>query len=469
LDQLASISLKLNNIPAAREYISEARELHKQGDSKFALSTSLKYNADIEYADGNYERATEILDTALALKKEINNVTGFSSVYELYGLIFIDKKEYTRALDSLLIGMKYAQRNKQLRHMADISGHLSHIYYMLGDYDKAYSLKSQQVAISDSIYNTSTTRKLLQTETLLDIEDKEQQIRQLEHENRLREMSLERAASIRRYLIGIFVLSLLVLGLFVSFYTVKRKTHQAVLESKRHVDELNATKDKLFSIIAHDLRSPFNSILGLTRLLKEQKERYGPEETDKMIKAIYDSAHNSYALLNNLLEWARSQSGSMYFQPEDISLRVTLDEVLALLKPQAEEKGVILESRIPDLMLKADNNMLHTILRNLITNAVKYSYSGDKVYIKAEKDRAMVRICVEDTGIGIPEDAQKNIFNINDNYRIAGTAGEKGTGLGLMICKEFVERHGGTLELQSKTGRGSSFCFSMPGLFTDQD
>jgi len=461
LDQLASVSLKLKNTAAAREYNREAQELHRQGDSRFGMSTSLKYLADIEYADGNYNEALQVLDRALNIKKAINNITGFASVYELYGMILSAKKEYGRALDSLKIGLEYAQRNNQLRHMADISGHLSAIYYLLEDYHSAYNLKSRQVAISDSIYSTATTRKLLQSETLLQIESQEKQIRELEQENRLRELSLNRETVIRRYMTGIIMLSLIILGMFIYMYFMTRKTNRELLESKKHVDSLNATKDKFFSIIAHDLRSPFNSILGLSSLLLQRQRIMDPDDREKLTAAINESAQNSFRLLDSLLEWARTQSGAIPFDPRQISLKENANEVIRLLTPQANEKNIVLEFLADDILLNADKNMLHTILRNLISNAIKYSYSGDKVSIGAEEKEGQVWIRVHDTGIGIPEAAQRDLFSVSDSYRIAGTAGEKGSGLGLVICKEFVEKHGGSIGLESVPGKGTTFYFSI--------
>ncbi|MDD3966614.1 MAG: tetratricopeptide repeat protein [Candidatus Neomarinimicrobiota bacterium] len=461
LDQMASVSLKLNNLAKAREYNNEALEIHKKGDSRYGYSTSLKYRADIEYMDGNYPKALSILDSSLTIKKAISNITGFASVYELFGLIYIVLGNDEQAMDSLKIGLKYAQKNNQLRHIADIYGHMSEIYYARGKYDEAYRLKSSQVAISDSIYNTSSTRKLLQSEALLQIEDQEKQIRELEHENRLRELSLAREVYIRRYLTGIVLLSLVILGMFIYLYFITRKAHKNLLESKKRVDELNATKDKFFSIIAHDLRSPFNSILGFSTLLKQRQRSLSPEETETMITAINESAQNSYKLLDNLLEWARSQSGTIPYNPQDISLKENVHEVLGLLMPQSKEKNIGLEYDSDDYVLKADKNMLNTILRNLISNAIKYSYPGGKVCIHAREEGEKIQIRVSDSGIGIPEAVQKDLFSVSDNYRIAGTAGEKGSGLGLVICKEFVEKHGGSIGLESIPTQGSTFYFTI--------
>jgi signal transduction histidine kinase len=301
----------------------------------------------------------------------------------------------------------------------------------------------------------------LQSETLLQIESQEKQIRELEQENRLRELSLNRETVIRRYMTGIIMLSLIILGMFIYMYFMTRKTNRELLESKKHVDSLNATKDKFFSIIAHDLRSPFNSILGLSSLLLQRQRIMDPDDREKLTAAINESAQNSFRLLDSLLEWARTQSGAIPFDPRQISLKENANEVIRLLTPQANEKNIVLEFLADDILLNADKNMLHTILRNLISNAIKYSYSGDKVSIGAEEKEGQVWIRVHDTGIGIPEAAQRDLFSISDSYRIAGTAGEKGSGLGLVICKEFVEKHGGSIGLESVPGKGTTFYFSI--------
>ncbi|MBW6458002.1 MAG: tetratricopeptide repeat-containing sensor histidine kinase [FCB group bacterium] len=461
LDQLASVNIKLGNTETARNYLAEAMELHGDSGSRFGLSTSLKYLADLEFREGNFEEALNHLDRSLTIKKEINNITGFPSIYELYGLFFIETEQYRRALDSLNIGLAYALENNQLRHVMDMNKHLSGIYYKLGDFEKAFALKSQQVAIADSIYSADATRNLMQLETLQQIEDKEKIIRDLEHENRIQDILLSREKSIRTYLTSIASLSLIIVLLLVYLYYEKIRAHKILKKSKAYVDEINASKDKLFSIIAHDLRGPFNSMFGFSDLLQKNSETYEHEKMKKMISLMHGSVHKSYNLLNNLLEWSRSQTGILQFNPVPLHMDEVLSEVLNVLSEQIEQKKIQVEHSAGPLSLTADHNMLQTILRNLVTNAVKFSYPGGKIYIGWQKEEDSVKIWVSDQGIGIAKASQESLFRIAESYHVDGTAGEKGSGLGLIICKEFVEKHGGAIRVESEPGKGSTFYFTI--------
>lgn len=461
LDQLASVNTKLNNTMQARDYISESLQLHNESNSKFGLSTSLKYLADIELHEGNYREALTYLDSSLSLKKEINNITGYASIYRVYGLLFIELEQYYRALDSLQIGLKYANENNQLEHIMDIHELLSDIYYLLGDYEKAYHLRTSQTLIADSLYSASTTRNLLQMETLLQIEDKEKIIRELEHENHIQDILLSREKSIRKYLTGIAALSLIIVLLLIYLYYDKIRAHKLLKKSKAYVDEINASKDKLFSIIAHDLRGPYNSMFGFLNLLQKNSATFDTEKTKEIISYMQVSVQKSYSLLNNLLEWSRTQTGIMQFNPVSLQMKDVLTEVLDILSEQIKHKNIQLDHSSEPLSLTADHNMLQTVLRNLITNAVKFSYPGGKINIGWQKDNEYLRIWVSDNGIGIAKESQKRLFRIAENYHIEGTEGEKGSGLGLIICKEFVEKHGGRIWVESETGKGSTFYFTI--------
>jgi signal transduction histidine kinase len=303
---------------------------------------------------------------------------------------------------------------------------------------------------------------MLQLESYFKTRKTEEEIHRLEQENLRAELSLQREKQISTYLIGILILSFVIIILFVFLFLSKIRTDRTLEANKRAVDEANATKDKFFSIIAHDLRSPFNSILGMASLIKDKGSDLDGKEMKKMLSTLHDSAQKSYALLNNLLQWANSQSGRMPFSPEKIRLIPVIREVTDLLKSNFSQKNVKLIDAAENLSVYADKNMLQTILRNLLSNAVKYSKPGGNVRIGTEELHHEVLISVSDSGIGIPECEQEHLFHLTDGYQIPGTSGEKGSGLGLVICKEFTERHGGRIWVESEKGKGSTFYFSLP-------
>jgi signal transduction histidine kinase len=234
-------------------------------------------------------------------------------------------------------------------------------------------------------------------------------------------------------------------------------------EQNQALNDANASKDKFFSIIAHDLRNPFNALLSLTDLLKSDLSRYSMDEIEYYINRIHQAAERSYTLLENLLEWSRTQTGKIRYAPQRAYLKLLVDESIRAIEPYAHSKGVTLTTSISGtLMLHADVKMLSTIVRNLVSNAVKFTNSGGTVTIEGENDNEWIRLSVSDTGIGIKPEHVERLFQIDTHHSTLGTAEEKGSGLGLILCKEFIERHGGTVEVQSELGKGSCFIVTLP-------
>lgn len=239
-----------------------------------------------------------------------------------------------------------------------------------------------------------------------------------------------------------------------------------VSERTQELRELNATKDKFFNIVAHDLKNPFTSLLGATELLFENIDRMDSEKIKKLAHILNDSAKSGYAILLNLLDWSRSQTGLIKINPERINLKKILDENILDLQLFSTNKEIIIYTEVLENMyIFADKNMLNTVLRNLLSNAVKFTHRGGSINIKAVISCNEVTISVQDTGTGIPEDNLDKLFRIDSKYTKPGTDKEQGTGLGLKLCKEFVEKLGGRILVKSIENKGSEFIFSIP-LFT---
>lgn len=238
----------------------------------------------------------------------------------------------------------------------------------------------------------------------------------------------------------------------------------AELEAQKlELAELNASKDKFFSIISHDLRSPFNALLGFAQILSENLERYTLEEVQQKVIYIRTAAERLYALLENLLTWSRMQRGAIEYDPEPLDLGEIAEDNVALFTPNAEQKQIRLHNSIQaQTFVYADYSMLNTVIRNLTSNALKFTSSGDHVTLSAMIREQQVEIAVSDTGIGIPAAILPTLLRIDTHHTQVGTAGEKGTGLGLVLCKELVEKNGGQLWVESDAGKGSTFRFTLP-------
>jgi len=244
--------------------------------------------------------------------------------------------------------------------------------------------------------------------------------------------------------------------------TERKTTEMQLLKFSEELKELNATKDKFFSIIAHDLKTPFNSILGLSEILKDEAKHLDIATIEQYSGIIHSTSKNTFRLLENLLDWARIQQSQISFHPAPVILKKTVNDIVEMMVEKANSKMIAVINYVPSkLIVTADENMLKTVLRNLISNALKFTPVNGKIEIRAVLVGNTVEVSIEDTGTGMTKEDIGKIFKIGSSFSKRGTENEKGTGLGLMLCKEFVEKHGGKIWIESEVGKGSTFTFTI--------
>ena len=242
-----------------------------------------------------------------------------------------------------------------------------------------------------------------------------------------------------------------------------RRQQQLIQEQCAALQTLNASKDTFFSIIAHDLRNPFSGFVSMTELLEQQLESWKPEQVKQVVSELRKSAERLFALLENLLTWSRLQRGVMEYRPEPAILCYLVERSVALLNQLATQKDIHLRNLIdPSILVFVDVAMMDTVMRNLISNALKFTPAGGSVTLSASQDDQLVAIAISDTGIGIPAEKIPLLFRIDAKYQRRGTAGEPGTGLGLKLCQELLERHGGQIRVESEVGKGACFTCTLP-------
>jgi PAS domain S-box-containing protein len=255
------------------------------------------------------------------------------------------------------------------------------------------------------------------------------------------------------------VIGLIGLGVDV---TERREAEEAFKKYTNELEELNAEKDKFFSIISHDLRSPFQGLLGLTNAIVEEYENLSAEELKLFVNNIYNSSKNLFNLIENLLQWSRIQRGKIEYNLTNVELYEAVLYVLNLLNRNIASKDIhIVNETVPEVYVYSDANILHSTLQNLISNAVKFTGYGGEIRISAKAEGEFIAVTVSDNGVGIREDDLVKLFRIDTQHSTLGTAKESGTGLGLIICKELIEKQGGTIKVASKWGKGSSFTFTL--------
>jgi PAS domain S-box-containing protein len=245
--------------------------------------------------------------------------------------------------------------------------------------------------------------------------------------------------------------------------TERKKAEEQLIKYADELKTLNASKDKFFSIISHDLRSPFNSLLGITEYISQSYDDLTPKEIRDSISNIYSSSHKLYNLILNLLEWSRLQSGRFETDKTEIELSVLIEEMTNLYKESAITKNIKITTEIPEkINVSADKYMIETIIRNLISNAIKFTHRRGAIKIEGETKGDFAQVAFIDNGVGISKDNLKDLFKIDEQYRRDGTASEKGTGLGLILCKEFIEKNNGAISVESEVGIGSRFLITIP-------
>ncbi|MBK7104807.1 MAG: PAS domain-containing sensor histidine kinase [Ignavibacteriae bacterium] len=245
--------------------------------------------------------------------------------------------------------------------------------------------------------------------------------------------------------------------------TAIKNAENKVLKYAKELQYINAAKDKFFSILAHDLKNPFFSLLGYVELIQKNYNELSDSEKVELLNNISSISKNSYQLLENLLQWASTQSGRIEYRPKEIDLKNYVEYIVEFFTPIAQKKNIVIVNNITNsCKAYADSDMIRTVLRNLITNAIKFTPQDGKVSIDSLDKNNFFKITVSDSGCGLDKEHLNNLFRIDMNHKSTGTCNEEGTGLGLIICKEFIERNGGRISVKSKLGKGSMFSFTVP-------
>ncbi len=241
------------------------------------------------------------------------------------------------------------------------------------------------------------------------------------------------------------------------------ESNKMLKENEVELQDLNDTKDRFFSIIAHDLKNPIGNLKSALEILSDDYKSFSEDELGEFLSELDESASSVFELLENLLHWSRSQRGKIELHPEASDINYIIDSNISLLKQMASQKNINLYSKIKEPRIGFyDNNTISTAIRNLVSNAIKFTPEGGEIFLEAEIVNSELKVCVNDTGIGISEPDKIKLFKICEKFTTPGTSGELGTGLGLILCKDFIEKNKGRIWVESKIGKGSQFIFTVP-------
>ncbi|MDZ4716078.1 MAG: tetratricopeptide repeat protein [Cytophagales bacterium] len=416
---------------------------------------------------GEYEKALIYFDSVKVQHAAVNNQFGLAECDLGTGKAMARLGNFPQAMKlyqkSLDTSVRLDARNLTLSCYSA----LANLYELTKDYEKALAFHKRHTGLRDSIFSRSAMEKLMQEQIRFETMNKDLKIEALSQLQEQQTSELERQELIQNILVVVAVLSTILL------YTVYRSSrrrkrinrllleHQEELKQRSlELEQLNQVKDKFFSIISHDLRSPMSALAGTLNLL-DQKQ-ISQEEFAELTKALRAQFTHTRSLINNLLNWTLLQMDKLKVQKEQIRIHDSVTASFAVLRTLFP-KNINFENRIDrNFVGFADPNILNLVLRNLILNAIKFTEAGGNVWVEAvETDRELI-ISVCDNGIGIKPEIKDLIFASASSFSTRGTANEKGTGLGLMLCKEFIEKNGGRIWMESEVGKGSSFHFTLP-------
>jgi len=489
----------------AKKYTQRALGIFEKEKNKRGIARSSDRLASIYYetCPGNIKD----IDTAFTYVKqaiEIGNTIGddtlICSSKNILGASYCIVKKYDLAIAELSSALDFAQKKNILEDVPLIKINIAYAYFSLKDYSKAieYSLSAYKYAAEKKIlpyidmstlclyrsnyalgnYKDAYDYLLLYNDNRWRLfeENRMNQIRavQIKYDTERKEIELEnqkRTAFLWTLIfIGLLFAVASIAGLFIYKNLLMKKKNlelekknALISEQNEKLTELNATKDKLFSIIGHDLKNPYQSLLGFSNILIQDYQELSEKEIKEFVGYIFEASDMGNRLLQNLLDWSRSETGRIKYEPELFNLKGIIGDSIVLSANTAKQKEITILTDVPDnLTVFCDKNMIYTVIRNLVSNAIKFSYRGGTVKIDSSQSDSIVEIKVSDRGVGMNDILIEDLFKIEKRITKDGTENEKGTGLGLFLCKEFIEKNKGDIKVESTPGVGSSFIFTLP-------
>lgn len=467
---IAIVLTKQKKYQEASDYLSSAAEIYQQtGNTANLAAAYLNLGLTFKMMN-NYEQAIAYLDKALALWQKADDQFHICYYYMNMGEIMLDLKKVNEA-------GKYLQQAEKMAQTLGSKDLLARTYEYVSDYNAArknfaaaylYLDKSKQ--LNDSILNAETTEKVSQIHYQYEIAKVDARNNNLQKENLSNELNLQKK-NLFLYVLGGIILIVVILVVFLLIQNRSKQRVNKKLEEKNRLiisqkDELvslNASKDKFLSILAHDIKNPLSSLHGLSEMLMSDFDSLTDQEKVYFAKDMHTLSSNLFEIVNTLLEWSVSQNGMIAYNPKPFVLSDLCRVSVRNLQVVAKQKDILLVSKADEkLKVMADENMILSVLHNLLNNAIKYSYPGTSIRIETAVADNFVHVSVIDTGIGLTAESIGKLFKYDQHFLNKGTAGEAGTGLGLILCKDFVEKNGGTIRVESKIEQGSKFTFTLP-------
>lgn len=405
---------------------------------------------------GQKDQAVQSLNQSIASLRSLEDFYAVADFLKFLGEIEFDIGKIDEAEQNAREALDLAQNYGLTELNRDLNLLLYRINDSRGKYKEALDYHLNYSALADSIENKNVIRQMAKQRSAFDLAQKESEVELLKVQRKNQQAVIVTATVI------VFAFAILVIVIFI-YYRSKIRVNRVLKRQKVALERLNETKDKFFSIISHDLRGPVSSLFGVSGLIRHFVKEKNNDQLLEMADHMETSVERLSNLLDNLLNWAMQQQGHFPNVPEKVNVTEMIEEINGMFSNMANGKQVSLKSNISDpILLWVDRNSVHTIFRNLINNAIKFTPEGGSITVEACLDDDMVEISVSDSGIGIPQLKLNKLFNLEGEGATYGTAGEKGLGLGLQLVKEFMDMNNGSIEARSVEGDGTTFLVRLP-------
>jgi signal transduction histidine kinase len=466
-DEIGDIQLRKLAFDSAERTLSLALRVARDTKEKALHPKIYAKLATVSFLKGNFSSAMAFYDSAYSLHELTKDRFGMAEVELGRGIVLSKQGRYDEALKKIEYSLAVAKELNARVLEIKCYNHLSHVWELKSDFKKSLAYFKQYKQLEDTLFSQEIQGKLLRDQLRYETASRDTRIAVLSEQQAAQRGELKKQEFVRNILVVVMALSVILLATVYRSGRRRRQIntlllqHQEEMEKRsEELERLNQVKDKFFSIISHDLRSPINALAGLLDLL--DKGALTTDELPKHIRELKVRFNHTRTLLNNLLDWTLLQMDKLNLQAAKIDIFHIVEENIQLLM-SVQSKDIRLINEVPQNAIGfADSNTINLVIRNLMTNSIKFTNDGGTVKITGQEKPSEWLIAVTDNGVGMPNDVLKMLFDKTAPYTTRGTANEKGTGLGLILCKEFVEKNGGKIWVESEEGKGSTFSFTLP-------
>ncbi len=469
--EAGDVYLKKGEYDTAEKALKESLKLTRQRKINILEPDVLSILARLYLRSDQYGKAMAYYDTMALLHAKTQNEFGMAESQLGKGRVMLRQGNFNNASNLILEALHVAKRINARTLEIECYRSLAGLYENQGDYKNALTYTKQSKALQDSLFSQDMIQKLFQDQLRFQTENKDMEIAALNATRIKQATELKRQSFAQNILVVVVALTAILL--FTVYRSGQRRIrinkllleHQSEIKKRSlELEQLNQVKDKFFSVISHDLRSPINALSGILDMMG--KGHIHADELPTLTKELRLQFNHSKNLINNLLDWTLLQMDKLRISPVKIDLHTMVNENFTLLSSLHLKDIRLVNEIAKDSFALGDVNMINLVFRNLILNAIKFTEAGGEIKVSAKQESNRFIVSVTDNGIGISPEVQSILFEKTSGYSTRGTANEKGTGLGLILCKEFVERNGGEIWLESQEGKGSTFYFTIAG-FTE--